>query len=154
MASQFPSLIALFLVRVESHGASNSRRIPKNTARAFMIESIHHILGTAPQAGGTPDDHDRVFAEIGVPLSVLLPGSGLLRHGRQGDRRAGDETDQCKQCVSFPGQFSLCLFLGYSAILLLRVASSSFLMSSGDNCGRSTLIVSLLSLAVKGNGGL
>ncbi len=31
--------------------------------------------------------------------------------------------------------------------------SSSFLMSSGDNCGRSTLIVSLLSLAVSGNGG-
>jgi len=60
MASQFPSLIALFLVRVESHGASNSRRIPKNTARAFMIESIHHILGTAPQARDTPDGHDRV----------------------------------------------------------------------------------------------
>jgi len=30
---------------------------------------------------------------------------------------------------------------------------SSFLISSGDNFGRSTLSVSLLSLAVSGNGG-
>ena len=34
------------------------------------------------------------------------------------------------------------------------IAASSFLMSAGDSCGRSTLIVSLLSLAVSGNGGL
>jgi len=34
------------------------------------------------------------------------------------------------------------------------IASSNFLMSAGDNCGRSTVIVSLLSLAVSGNGGL
>jgi hypothetical protein len=33
-------------------------------------------------------------------------------------------------------------------------AFSSFLMSSGDSVGRSTLIVSLLSLAVSGKGGL
>ena len=31
--------------------------------------------------------------------------------------------------------------------------SSNFLMSSGDNCGRSILIVSLLNFAVSGNGG-
>ncbi len=31
--------------------------------------------------------------------------------------------------------------------------SSSFLISSGDNCGRSILIVSLLNFAVSGNGG-
>src|SRR5439155_23789329 len=43
---------------------------------------------------------------------------------------------------------------GYSLTLLLRWASWSFLMSAGDNCGRSTLIVSLLSLAVRGKGGL
>lgn len=42
----------------------------------------------------------------------------------------------------------------YSLIWLLRVAASSFLMSAGDNCGRSTLIVSLFSLAVSGKGGL
>jgi hypothetical protein len=40
----------------------------------------------------------------------------------------------------------------YSAILLLRIASCSFLMSSGDNCGRSTFNVILLNLPVKGNG--
>jgi len=34
------------------------------------------------------------------------------------------------------------------------IAAWNFLMSSGDNCGRSTLMVSLLSLAVSGNGGL
>jgi hypothetical protein len=34
-----------------------------------------------------------------------------------------------------------------------RIAASIFLMSSGDNCGRSTWIVSLFSLAVSGNGG-
>ena len=33
-------------------------------------------------------------------------------------------------------------------------ASSNFLMSAGDNCGRSTLMVTLLSVAVNGNGGL
>ncbi len=32
--------------------------------------------------------------------------------------------------------------------------SSSFLISSGDNCGRSILIVSLLNFAVSGNGGM
>ena len=31
--------------------------------------------------------------------------------------------------------------------------ASSFLISSGDSCGRSMLIVSLLSSAVSGNGG-
>jgi hypothetical protein len=34
------------------------------------------------------------------------------------------------------------------------IAACSFLMSAGDNCGRSTLIVSLLNFAVSGNGGL
>ena len=42
----------------------------------------------------------------------------------------------------------------YSLALLFRVAASSFLMSSGESCGRSTLIVSLLSLPVNVNGGL
>jgi hypothetical protein len=41
-----------------------------------------------------------------------------------------------------------------SAFAFSRIAACSFLMSSGDNCGRSTLIVNLLSLAVSGNGGL
>ena len=44
--------------------------------------------------------------------------------------------------------------LRYSLALLFRMAASSFLMSSGDNCGRSILIVSLLNFAVRGNGGL
>ena len=35
----------------------------------------------------------------------------------------------------------------------LSIASRSFLISSGDSCGRATLIVSLLNLAVSGNGG-
>ena len=43
---------------------------------------------------------------------------------------------------------------GYSLALLSRMAASSFLMSSGDSSGRSTLIVSLLSLAVRVKGGL
>src|SRR4029453_3751670 len=34
------------------------------------------------------------------------------------------------------------------------MAASSFLMSSGDSWGRSTLLLSLLNLAVSGNGGL
>jgi len=34
------------------------------------------------------------------------------------------------------------------------IAACSFWISAGDNCGRSTLIVSLLSLAVSVNGGL
>jgi hypothetical protein len=34
------------------------------------------------------------------------------------------------------------------------IAASSFAMSAGESCGRSTLIVSLLSLAVSANGGL
>ncbi len=42
----------------------------------------------------------------------------------------------------------------HSLTLLFRCADSSFLMSSGDSFGRSTLMVSLLSLAVSGNGGL
>ena len=41
-----------------------------------------------------------------------------------------------------------------SAVAFSIIAACSFLMSSGDNCGRSTLMVSLLSLAVSGNGGL
>jgi hypothetical protein len=40
-----------------------------------------------------------------------------------------------------------------SAFAFSRIAACSLLMSSGDNCGRSTLMVSLLSLAVSGNGG-
>ena len=42
--------------------------------------------------------------------------------------------------------------LRYSLALLFRCAASSFLMSSGDNCGRSIFSVSLLSLPVKVNG--
>ena len=53
-----------------------------------------------------------------------------------------------------PGLPLLSMFVPYSLILLFRCAASSFLMSSGDSFGRSTLIVSLLSLAVNGNGGL
>ena len=43
--------------------------------------------------------------------------------------------------------------LNQSLLALSSIASCSFLMSAGDNCGRSTLIVSLLSLAVSVNGG-
>jgi len=43
---------------------------------------------------------------------------------------------------------------GQSALAFSCIAACSFLMSSGDSCGRSTLIVSLLSLAVSANGGL
>ena len=41
----------------------------------------------------------------------------------------------------------------YLASAAAFIPSSSFLMSSGDNCGRSTLSVSLLSLPVNANGG-
>jgi hypothetical protein len=41
----------------------------------------------------------------------------------------------------------------YFASAAFAMPSSSFLMSSGDSCGRFTGIVSLLSLAVSGNGG-
>jgi len=40
----------------------------------------------------------------------------------------------------------------YSLIVLLRIAASSFLMSSGDSFGRSTLIVSSFGLPVKRDG--
>jgi len=53
----------------------------------------------------------------------------------------------------FEGGWTLCR-AGYSLILLLRMAAFSFLMSSGDNRGRSILSVSLLSFPVKVNGGL
>ena len=41
----------------------------------------------------------------------------------------------------------------YFASAAFCMPASSFLMSSGDSFGRSTLIVSLLNLAVSGNGG-
>jgi hypothetical protein len=41
-----------------------------------------------------------------------------------------------------------------SALAFSSIAARSRLMSSGESCGRSTLIVGLLSLAVSGNGGL
>ena len=41
-----------------------------------------------------------------------------------------------------------------SAFAFSVIAACSFLISAGDNCGRSTLTVSLLSLAVSANGGL
>ena len=44
--------------------------------------------------------------------------------------------------------------IAHRSVAAARIATSSFLMSSGDSCGRSTLIVSLLSLPVKVNGGL
>ena len=43
---------------------------------------------------------------------------------------------------------------GQSAFAFSVIAASSFLISSGDSCGRSTLIVSLFSLAVSANGGV
>jgi len=42
----------------------------------------------------------------------------------------------------------------HSARAFSFIAASSFLMSAGVSCGRSTLIVSLFSLAVSGKGGL
>ncbi len=42
---------------------------------------------------------------------------------------------------------------GYFASAAFFMASSSFLMSAGDSCGRSSLMVSWLSFAVSGNGG-
>ena len=56
-------------------------------------------------------------------------------HRRQGLRASPSKWDQSRFAFSF-------------------IAAWSFLMSSGDNCGRSTLMVSLLSLVVSGNGGL
>jgi hypothetical protein len=41
-----------------------------------------------------------------------------------------------------------------SAFAFSSIAACSFLISSGDNCGRFILTVNLLSLAVNGNGGL
>ena len=43
---------------------------------------------------------------------------------------------------------------GQSLFALSCIAACSFLISAGDSCGRSTLIVSLLSLAVSRNGGV
>ena len=40
-----------------------------------------------------------------------------------------------------------------SAFAFSVIAASSFLMSAGDSCGRSSLTVSLLSFAVSANGG-
>jgi hypothetical protein len=44
--------------------------------------------------------------------------------------------------------------LDRSLFAFSSIASRTFSMSAGDNCGRSTLIVSLLSLAASGNGSL
>ena len=54
--------------------------------------------------------------------------------------RSGPRGSQRKRCYSMPR--AACF-----------MPSFNFLMSSGDNCGRSILIVSLLNWAVSGNGG-
>ena len=84
-----------------------------------------------------------------------LDGRDLL--GRGGGRRCGgrmgaDQHGTCRKERQAAGEqvlFHDCYFASAACFM----ASSSFLISSGGSCGRSTLIVSLSSLAVSGNGG-
>jgi formate C-acetyltransferase len=60
-----------------------------------------------------------------------------------------------KQNAGHTSCMACILFINYSRpASTFFIAASNFLISSGDNSGRSTVIVSLLSLAVSGNGGV
>src|SRR5882724_3700887 len=100
---------------------------------------------------------DVQFTEISIPVRVLLAGL-YLRLGGWRSRHDDSCEHPAQQDLFFHPSFRFTLILlilffrCYSLVLLLRAAASSFLMSSSDNCGRSTLTVSLLSLPVKVNG--
>jgi hypothetical protein len=103
----------------------------------------------------TPEHHHRVFLKDADQLSVGADFSKLEIYRRCPDRnpKAAHWTQRVRRTPQ-AGSARFAPGTDQSAFAFSIIAACSFLMSSGDNCGRSTLMVSLLSLAVSGNGGL
>jgi hypothetical protein len=93
-----------------------------------------------------------------LPIRSGRPGlveAKIKRHGFDANIHSPRRLNRkAKKGHRFRWPFESMRLFGYSLDELFRIAPSSFLMSSGDNWGRFTLIVSLLRSPVKAKGGL